>query len=100
MLLDKYVWFLQNIHLLHFFGFKFQKLHPSDGEAHNDSHLCEILQVQSIQLRQSSNNELSLEKRDIEEKICDRCRRFTISTDELVCKRCDRVLNELNFSIK
>lgn len=90
----------QNITFFNFkmtiFLFDFQKLHPDDEKSHNDSHLCEILQVQSIQLRQSSNNQLSVERRDIEKKICDRCRRFTITTDEVVCKRCHQVLNNLN----
>lgn len=80
--------------------FSLQKLHASDGQAHNDSHLCEILQVQSIQLCKSPNDQLSLEKRDVEKQLCDRCRRFTISPDEIVCKRCETVLKDMNFSTK
>lgn len=79
---------------------KFQILHPNDGKSHNNSHLCELLQVQSIELRQSSTNQLSLERNDNDIKLCDRCRRFAISSDEIVCQRCDRVLKSMNFNSK
>lgn len=77
----------------------FQKLHPNDGHTHNDSHLCEILQVQSAQLIQSSNIKLSLEKYDIEKKLCDRCRRYALSETETICQRCKSILQKMNFSV-
>lgn len=76
--------------------FSLQKLHPIDGQTHNDSQLCEILQVQSVTLRQSSHNKLSLEKHDIDKKLCERCRRFAISSNKSICDRCNQVLKGLN----
>ncbi|XP_031638202.1 uncharacterized protein LOC116350537 [Contarinia nasturtii] len=75
-----------------------QKLHPSDDQAHNDSHLCEILQVQSIQLVESPSSKLYIEKTEIDKKLCDRCRRFAVASDETICKRCDNILKEMNFT--
>lgn len=75
--------------------FSFQKLHPNDGEAHDDSYLCELLRVQSVQLRESDNAELSIEKFEINESLCERCRRFAVAADGEICKRCKDTMNVL-----
>lgn len=76
-----------------YFTFFTQKLHPNDGEVHNDSYLCEILQVQSIQLLPNTDDDtLKLEKNEIEQTLCDRCRRFAVPTPQTLCERCELVL--------
>lgn len=62
---------------------------------HNDSYLCELLRVQSIELRQTTNEELILEKFEIEDSLCERCRRFAVSNENEICKRCQTTLNVL-----
>lgn len=78
----------------------FQKLHPGDGLAHNDSDLCDLLQVQSIQLLEAPCEKLTLEKEEIEAKLCDRCRRFAITSTETICNRCFIILKDMNFTAK
>lgn len=56
--------------------------------------LCELLQVSSITLRPSTNGETTLHTKQIEGGLCARCRRFAVSSDEIVCNRCDNVLKE------
>lgn len=73
----------------------FQKLHPKDSDAHDDSHLCELLRVQSVQLRQSDTEELCVERFEIDDSLCERCRRFSVSSNGEVCKRCKVILNQL-----
>lgn len=79
---------------------KLQLLHPNDGQIHNDSQLCEILQAQSVQLIESPNSGLTLEKCDIEQKLCDRCRRYAITPAETICQRCAVILQKMNFNPK
>lgn len=70
-------------------------MHPNDGKVHKDSHLCEILQVQSIQLCHSENNELNVSKTEIDKNLCERCRRFAVGSPDQLCVRCERVMKEL-----
>lgn len=74
-------------------------MHPNDGQRHNDSELCEILGVQSVQLsRKLSNNgddTFVISKTEIEGALCQRCRRYEVSVAGEICSRCRDVLDEL-----
>uniref|UniRef100_A0A1A9W7X8 isoleucine--tRNA ligase n=1 Tax=Glossina brevipalpis TaxID=37001 RepID=A0A1A9W7X8_9MUSC len=72
-----------------------QHLHPSLNVSLTDSELCEILQVNSINLQSltstSSDFLINTESRsDIE--LCPRCRRFAIQNNNDICQRCVSVL--------
>ncbi|XP_014477342.1 PREDICTED: isoleucine--tRNA ligase, mitochondrial isoform X2 [Dinoponera quadriceps] len=64
------------------------------------SELCEILQLSSVTLAESSaiNEETRVELRDIGKSLCQRCRRHPESDDNGLCKRCVKVLDVTNLS--
>lgn len=74
-----------------------QKIHTMDGEFHNNSILCEILQAQSVRVRLSDNNDTNIEISDVANDLCQRCRRFQVSSLGNVCSRCEQVLTNLSI---
>lgn len=80
------------------FIFNFQKLHPNDGQRHNDSPLCDIVRAQSVQLCriQSANegNAFAIKKTEIEGELCERCFRHEVSATGDICNRCREVLTQ------
>lgn len=75
-------------------------MHPNDGEVHDDSYLCEILQVQSIQLIRSIKDTIELQKFEIEQTLCERCRRFAVPTPQTLCKRCESVIEQSQSNLE
>ncbi|XP_055631360.1 isoleucine--tRNA ligase, mitochondrial [Toxorhynchites rutilus septentrionalis] len=61
-----------------------------------DSELCEILQVGTIALRNSTDEQLTVDiTSNKERQLCPRCRRFALSSvGSPVCQRCEIVLKE------
>lgn len=78
--------------------FLFQKIHPSDGRRYNDSELCEILGVQSVQLLRKPSAEIggafAVKQTEIDGELCQRCRRFEVPVASEICSRCREVLDE------
>lgn len=50
------------------------------------------MEAQSIQLFTSADDTLELESLEIEQTLCERCRRFAVPTPQILCKRCESVL--------
>lgn len=68
-------------------------------EPASNTDLCEFLQVSSITLIPDENCEsLALSTRSINGPLCSRCRRFTITSKQTVCNRCDTVISEKNLN--
>ena len=82
---------LENLEIL-------QDLHPKLNQKIEDSELCEILQVSSILLEESKDNEWSISFEVVENELCPRCRRFQVKENCLTCSRCLKVLESKNFS--
>ncbi|EFN83779.1 isoleucine--tRNA ligase, mitochondrial [Harpegnathos saltator] len=63
------------------------------------SELCEILQLSSITLTESSTvTETQVELRNTEKTLCQRCRRHPESDKNGLCSRCIKVLDVTNLS--
>uniref|UniRef100_A0A6P4F0K2 isoleucine--tRNA ligase n=1 Tax=Drosophila rhopaloa TaxID=1041015 RepID=A0A6P4F0K2_DRORH len=71
------------------------ELHPTLGETLRNSELCELLQVGSVTLIQSDDNELDIAITTLQTSLCSRCRRFSLDEDcELeTCQRCSAIMN-------
>lgn len=70
-------------------------MHMNLMEADDSSELCEILQVSSITLTPSENNDyISMSTQTIDGSLCPRCRRFALDISETLCRRCENVLME------
>lgn len=64
-------------------------------ESEESSELCEILQVSSITLIPNENNDfITISAQPIERSLCPRCRRFAIDMNQILCSRCEKVLND------
>lgn len=70
-----------------------QLMHPKISEKLNDSELCEILQVNSINLILNENLDNYRLHTSLSNEIrCARCRRYTVSDSTSLCNRCEVVL--------
>lgn len=59
------------------------------------SELCEILQLSSVTLIENHTiNETQIQLYDIQEKLCERCRRYPESQEDDLCPRCVNVLTK------
>lgn len=69
-------------------------LHPHIEKSINNTELCEILQVQSIKLiiNNATINNFNVNIINVNDKLCPRCRRFSIIDNEDICNRCEEVL--------
>ncbi|XP_058461109.1 isoleucine--tRNA ligase, mitochondrial [Malaya genurostris] len=79
-----------------------QQLQPELNQSCSDSELTEILQIGSVCLRESPNDELKVNIEKIENsQLCPRCRRFTLCADRgLICSRCLTVLKHKSMQEK
>lgn len=69
-------------------------LHPEIEKTINDSELCDILQVASVELIKASDlsTEFDVEILKVEAPLCPRCRRHIVAQENDICQRCYNVL--------
>ncbi|EDV52202.2 uncharacterized protein Dere_GG15950 [Drosophila erecta] len=73
-----------------------RELHRPLGEAFSNSELCEILQVGSVTLSQSNNDDLAIALSTLQTSLCPRCRRYGLGDEQKTCQRCSNVMNAKN----
>lgn len=71
-------------------------LHPTTNSFIENSELCEILQLSSINLKNHTNSNYDIHVEPIEIVVCPRCRRFPIAhPDNSICSRCTNILSNI-----
>ncbi|EDW99917.2 uncharacterized protein Dyak_GE23171 [Drosophila yakuba] len=73
-----------------------RELHVPFGEAFSNSELCEVLQVGSVTLSQSNNDDLDIALSTLQTSLCPRCRRYGLEDEQNTCQRCSDVMNAKN----
>ncbi|EDV40740.1 uncharacterized protein Dana_GF23767 [Drosophila ananassae] len=73
-----------------------QELHPI-GKPRSNSELCEILQVGSVTLLQSEDQDLQVSVKTLQTPLCPRCRRYSLdNAEQETCHRCSLVMTARN----
>lgn len=73
-----------------------QELHPI-GKPRSNSELCEILQVGSVTLLRTEDQDLQVSVKTLQAPLCPRCRRYSLDNDEQeTCHRCSLVMTARN----